>query len=67
MQPAIPIPNPAKIPARPAEPLTAGDAAQALVDAGLAPDYEAARGDLEAARAAVAAERAGERLIGGAR
>lgn len=52
------IPNPAKIPGRPAEPLDAGDAAQALVDLGLARDYEQARGDLEEARAEVAAERA---------
>lgn len=60
------IPNPAKIPpARPAEPLDAGDAAAVLADLGLATDYEQAREDLEAARAQVLEERAaGEGLIG---
>lgn len=44
---------------RPAETVTAEDAAAALADAGLAMSYEAARRDIEAARADVAADGVG--------
>lgn len=40
-------------PTRPTNPLTAADVAAALVDAGLASDYEQARKDVEEAREAV--------------
>ena len=48
---------------RPAEPIDAADAAQSLVDMGLAP-YEEARADIEAARAEVAADGVGDECIG---